>query len=63
MSSSLTTIELMAAAQGTDLVFTEQGAFFDGADGRPAEPGWSPAEREHGSRGLLEELAKELAHA
>jgi uncharacterized protein YndB with AHSA1/START domain len=63
MSSSLTTIELLAAGEGTDLIFTEQGAFFDGVDGSPAEPGWSAKERAHGSRGLLEQLAKELTHA
>lgn len=52
MSSSLTTIELMPARTGTDLVFTEQGAFFDGID---SEKG-----REEGCRELLEALAKEL---
>jgi uncharacterized protein YndB with AHSA1/START domain len=59
MSSSLTTIELLPSGAGTALIFTEQGAFFDGS---PASEGWSPREREHGSRGLLEQLAKEFAH-
>jgi len=54
MSTSLTTIEFLASAsgQGTDLLFTEQGAFTDGVD--------SLKGREEGSRGLLESLAKEL---
>jgi uncharacterized protein YndB with AHSA1/START domain len=59
MSSSLTTIELRPAGAGTVLVFTEQGAFFDGS---PATAGWSPKEREHGTRGLLDQLAKEFAN-
>jgi uncharacterized protein YndB with AHSA1/START domain len=62
-SSSLTTIELLPAKEGTDLIFTEQGAFFDGVDGSPAEAGWSAEEREHGSRVLLEQLAKEVTNA
>lgn len=52
MSSSLTTIELLPEGKGTDLIFTEQGAFFDGVD--------SLKGREEGTRGLLEELDKEL---
>ena len=55
LSSSLTTIELLPAEKGTDLIFTEQGAFFDGAD--------SVEEREEGCRGLLEQLGKELQNA
>jgi uncharacterized protein YndB with AHSA1/START domain len=55
MSSSLTTVELLPAKKGTDLIFTEQGAFFDGLD--------SARGREEGCRGLLEELAKELQNA
>ena len=31
-SASLTTVELTAARNGTNLTYTEQGAFFDGAD-------------------------------
>jgi len=55
LSSSLTTIELLPADKGTDLIFTEQGAFFDGAD--------SVKGREEGCRELLEQLAKELRNA
>jgi hypothetical protein len=39
--------------KGTDLIFTEQAAFFEGADG--------PQMREAGWRELLEALARELA--
>jgi hypothetical protein len=60
MSSSLTTIELLPAEKGTDLIFTEQGAFFDGSSATAA---WSAKEREHGSRRLLEQLAKEFTYA
>jgi uncharacterized protein YndB with AHSA1/START domain len=53
MSVSLTTIELTAMPDGgTELKFTEQGAFLDGVD--------SLKGREEGSRGLLESLGKEL---
>jgi uncharacterized protein YndB with AHSA1/START domain len=52
-SSSQATVELLAAGKGTDLIFTEQGAFFAGADG--------PKMREDGWRALFESLAKELA--
>jgi uncharacterized protein YndB with AHSA1/START domain len=52
-SSSQATVELVAAGKGTDLIFTEQGAFFEGADG--------PKMREGGWRALFESLAKELA--
>ena len=37
-----------AAGTGTRLLLTEQGAFLDGHD--------TPAQREHGTRGLLEKL-------
>ncbi|HYI93545.1 MAG TPA: SRPBCC family protein [Bryobacteraceae bacterium] len=53
ISASLATIELLPTDKGTDLVFTEQAAFFEGADGAQL--------REQGWRQLLEELAKELA--
>lgn len=53
ISSSQATFELLPAEMGTALVFTEQGAFFEGADG--------PRVREEGWRQLLEQLAKELA--
>jgi len=52
ISASLATFELLPAGRGTDLIFTEQGAFFEGADG--------PQIREAGWRQLLEQLAKEL---
>ena len=52
ISASLATIEFLLTDKGTDLIFTEQGAFFEGADG--------PQIRERGWRKLLEELAKEL---
>ncbi|HMD43457.1 MAG TPA: SRPBCC family protein [Candidatus Acidoferrum sp.] len=53
ISASLATFELLPAEKGTDLVFTDQGAYFAGADG--------PQIREQGWRHLLERLAKELA--
>jgi uncharacterized protein YndB with AHSA1/START domain len=52
-SASLGTVELLPTAAGTDLIFTYQSAFFEGADG--------PAMREAGWRGLLDKLAEELA--
>ncbi len=54
ISASLVTIELLATEEGTDLICTHQGAFFEGADG--------PQMREEGWRHLLEKLANELAH-
>ena len=54
ISSSHATVELVPHAHGTDLIFTEQGAFFEGADG--------PEIREEGWRKLLDQLAKQLAH-
>ena len=48
ISSSLATIEFKAAGKGTRLIFTEQGAFLDGHD--------NVAQREEGTRGLLEAL-------
>jgi uncharacterized protein YndB with AHSA1/START domain len=53
MSTSLTTIQLFPAEGGTRMVFTEQGAFFDGLD--------DPAEREHGTGKLLDALGARLA--
>ena len=52
-SASLATFEFVPTEQGTTLVFTEQGAYFEGADG--------PQIREAGWRQLLEQLAHELA--
>jgi len=52
ISVSLATVEIAPSGDGTRLVYTEQGAFFDGAD--------KPAGREAGCRALLEQLGEEL---
>jgi uncharacterized protein YndB with AHSA1/START domain len=52
ISASLTTVELLASEIGTDVRFTHQGAFFEGADG--------PEMREAGWRKLLDRLTTEL---
>lgn len=52
MSASLTTIEMTPSDKGTLLVLTEQGTYLDGSDDGTG--------REEGTRGLLEELAKEV---
>jgi uncharacterized protein YndB with AHSA1/START domain len=52
ISSSQATVELLQSKKGTELIFTEQGAFFEGADG--------PKMREQGWRLLLEQLAKQV---
>jgi uncharacterized protein YndB with AHSA1/START domain len=52
ISASLGTVEFEAIGAGTRLIYTEQGAFFDGADG--------PSSRKHGWRALLESLAAKL---
>ena len=52
ISASLVTVELLPTDEGTDLICTHQGAFFEGADG--------PQLREAGWLQLLERLAKEL---
>ena len=42
ISASLATFELLPEGDGTDLVFTDQGAYFEGADGpKIREQGWS----------------------
>jgi uncharacterized protein YndB with AHSA1/START domain len=51
--ASQATFELQAAGSGTNLIFTEQAAFFEGGDG--------PQMREAGWRQLLDRLAQELA--
>jgi uncharacterized protein YndB with AHSA1/START domain len=51
-SASLATVEIAAAGDGTRLTFTEQGAFFEGADG--------PGMREQGWHALIEALGAEL---
>jgi uncharacterized protein YndB with AHSA1/START domain len=52
ISVSLATVELTPQGDRTRLVFTEQGAFLDGYD--------NPAQREEGTRGLLDNLAAAL---
>lgn len=52
MSASLTTIELKPQGSGTLLTHTEQGTYLDGRD--------DGTQREEGTRGLLEILAKEV---
>jgi uncharacterized protein YndB with AHSA1/START domain len=55
ISSSLATFELLPTEKGTDLIFTEQGAFFEGADG--------PQIREAGHKLLLKKLLDEYLSA
>ncbi|MGG6310553.1 SRPBCC family protein [Paenibacillus macerans] len=52
LSVSITTVELIPAEDGTKLVFTEQGTFFDGHD--------TPEIREHGTNEMLDALGKTL---
>ena len=52
MSASLATIELIPTEKGTDLIFTEQGAFFENSDGAQR--------REHGWNHLLDCLDQEV---
>ena len=52
ISVSLATVEITPSCDGTRLVYTEQGAFFDGTD--------KPEGREAGTRELLDKLAEEL---
>jgi uncharacterized protein YndB with AHSA1/START domain len=52
ISVSLATVEIAPSSTGTRFIYTEQGAFFDGAD--------KPAGREAGCRELFEKLAEEL---
>lgn len=53
VSVSLTTVEFFGEEGGTRLLFTEQGAFFDGLD--------DPAGREHGTGVLLDRYGRALA--
>jgi uncharacterized protein YndB with AHSA1/START domain len=53
ISASLGTVDFVPIGAGTRLIYTEQGAFFDGADG--------PSSRKQGWNGLLERLAATLA--
>jgi len=52
-SASLATFEFIPADDGTNLIFTEQGAYFEGSDG--------PQIRQHGWRKLLDQLATVLS--
>ena len=52
ISASLGTVEFEAVGGGTRLIYTEQGAFFVGADG--------PSARKQGWNALLEQLAAKL---
>lgn len=53
ISASLVTFEFLPADQGTDVICTHQGTFFEGADG--------PQMREAGWRKLLDRLAGEVS--
>ncbi|MFB5268326.1 SRPBCC family protein [Paenibacillus enshidis] len=55
ISVSITTVELIPIEGGTKLIFTEQGAFFDGHD--------TPEVREHGTNEMLNALGKILEQA
>src|SRR6202022_1641279 len=52
ISASLGTIEFLPSETGTDLIFTHQGAFFEGSDG--------PEMRAEGWRKLLDQLTEEF---
>ena len=52
ISVSVTTVELLADGAGTHLLYTEQGVFLDGID--------TPAEREHGTGEMLDNLGRAL---
>jgi uncharacterized protein YndB with AHSA1/START domain len=52
ISASLATVEFKPEGKGTRMVFTEQGAFFEGSD--------TGAGREQGWKSLLDGLGKEL---
>jgi uncharacterized protein YndB with AHSA1/START domain len=53
ISASLATVEFVRTEKGTDMIFTDQGAYFEAGDG--------PKMREGGWGKLLDGLAKELA--
>ena len=55
ISVSVATLEFLPDGDGTRLVLTEQGAYLDGLD--------TSAQREEGTRGLLEALAQYLEGA
>jgi uncharacterized protein YndB with AHSA1/START domain len=51
ISASLVTVELIPKGDGTTLIFTDQGAYFEGADG--------PAMRQQGWEQLIDRLGQE----
>jgi uncharacterized protein YndB with AHSA1/START domain len=53
ISASLGTFEFLPSETGTDVIFTHQGAFFEGADG--------PEMREEGWRKILDRLTEEFS--
>ena len=53
MSVSVSTVEMLAAGEGTELRYTEQGVFLDGID--------TPQAREHGTAELFDKLGEALA--
>jgi uncharacterized protein YndB with AHSA1/START domain len=53
ISASLATVEMIPSETGTHLIFTDQGAYFEGADG--------PAMRERGWSSLLDGIAREVS--
>lgn len=53
LSASLVTVEFLRSVGGTKMHYTEQGAYYDGAD--------SAANREEGTRHLLDQLGKAFA--
>ncbi len=55
ISVSIATVELFQTSEGTKLVFTEQGTFFDGHD--------TPEQREQGTKELLGLLGKSLGES
>lgn len=52
ISASLMTVEFLATETGTDLIFTHQGAYFEGSGG--------PEMREQGWKTLFDKLGREL---
>jgi uncharacterized protein YndB with AHSA1/START domain len=52
ISVSVTTVEFKSTGAGTQLIYTEQGAFLDGHD--------TPEQREHGTKAMLDKLGDEL---
>ncbi|MGD0297887.1 MAG: SRPBCC family protein [Bryobacteraceae bacterium] len=55
ISASLVTFEFLPSKTGTDLIFTHQGAFFEGSDG--------PEMRKEGWQELLDKLSEEFVGA